>query len=158
MCYKVSAVSVKGLEGALTEQFCFDNCPNYVLPNVFTPNGDGCNDEFSAFSLRGLQRKPDGAMFSLCGSLDITQEDTWQRNCARFVKAVSFRVYSRWGKMIYSYQSDTTHSIYIDWNGKDNLGADLDGGTYYYTADIVFETIDPLNQNTSLKGWLTIIR
>src|SRR5258706_6534350 len=51
-CYKISTVDRSGNERELSESFCFDNCPYYELPNVFTPNGDNCNEKFSAYSNR----------------------------------------------------------------------------------------------------------
>jgi len=154
MCYKVSALDQQGKESPLSDQFCFDNCPNYVLPNVFTPNDDKCNAVFSAYSLRDL-----GSNGSTpCAQLDSGQLSVWRMNCARFVNAVTFNVYNRWGKEVYSYQSDETNSIYIDWNGKDNAGKDLDEGTYYYVANVVFDVLDPKKQNTTLHGWVVILR
>ena len=36
-------------ESALSDTVCTDNCPFYFLPNVFTPNVDGLNDQFQPF-------------------------------------------------------------------------------------------------------------
>ena len=35
-------------ESIPSDTICFDNCPEFVLPNVFTPNNDGNNDAFQA--------------------------------------------------------------------------------------------------------------
>ena len=45
-CYAVTAVDSIGNESAIVTRICVDNCPEYELPNVFTPNGDGQNDLF----------------------------------------------------------------------------------------------------------------
>ena len=49
-------------------------------------------------------------------------------------------------------------SIYIDWNGKDNTGRDLDAGTYYFAANVVFDVVDPKKRNKTIKGWLQLLR
>ena len=155
-CYKVSAVDRAGNESKLSDEFCFDNCPNYELPNVFTPNNDGCNDLFSAYSLRNYgEGNP-------CSYGNAQQDSTHlvslQMACARFVLGVTFKVYNRWGKEVYSYQSGGENTIYIDWNGKDNTGRDLDAGTYYFVANVVFDVVDPKKQNRTIKGWVQLFR
>ena len=48
-CYAISAVDSFNNESALSNSVCVDNCPDYTLPNVFTPNGDNTNDQFVPF-------------------------------------------------------------------------------------------------------------
>ena len=70
-CYVVTAVSLRGIESVLSNTVCKDICPNYALPNAFTPNGDGKNDVFVALA------------------------------CPSFVERVEFIVYNRWGSKVY---------------------------------------------------------
>ena len=70
-CYYVTAVSKRGLESRPSNLVCVDACPSLVLPNVFTPNGDGKNDLFVPL------------------------------RCPRFVEQISFVVYNRWGAKVY---------------------------------------------------------
>jgi len=152
-CYKISAVDRAGNESELSDQFCFDNCPYYELPNVFTPNGDDCNEVFSAFSDR-VSVDEDG--IGPCGG-PIDFEDL-KRRCARFVQKVTFTVYNRWGKEVYEYESGSERNIYIDWDGHDNNGRELSSGVYYYSAEVIFDVVDPAQQRKIIKGWVQIVR
>lgn len=76
-CYYVTATSKYGVEGPKSNTVCKDNCPSFLLPNIFTPNGDGRNDTFQAM------------------------------NCPRFVKEVLFIVYNRSGQQVYEYRGAT---------------------------------------------------
>ncbi|HEY9045278.1 MAG TPA: gliding motility-associated C-terminal domain-containing protein, partial [Ohtaekwangia sp.] len=142
-CYRISAVDSQGAEGPLSDPVCNDNCPYYALPNVFTPNADGCNDVFTA--------QYDGDATGSC-------QRTSTIGCPRFVKSVRFRVYNRWGREVYAYLSDAENSININWNGKDTDGNDLSTGVYYYTADVEFDVIYPAARNKKLKSWVHVLR
>ncbi|MFN0216035.1 MAG: gliding motility-associated C-terminal domain-containing protein [Saprospiraceae bacterium] len=70
-CYAVSALDSVGNESLLSNLFCVDNCPNYELPNAFSPNGDGANDLYTPFP-------------------------GW-----RFVQSVDMQIFNRWGNLVY---------------------------------------------------------
>lgn len=134
-CYKVSAIDTRGFESERSQAICFDNCPYYELPNTFTPNGDNLNDTFRAFDLPNSQ-------------------------CSRFVKSVDFKVYDRWGgKTIYqSKSSDGENGAFIDWSGNDTNNRPLPSGTYYFTATVVFNTLNSADRKQEFKNWVKIIR
>lgn len=71
-CYGVTAVDEEGNESELSNIVCVDNCPCYILPNVFTPNGDGDNDYFTP------------------------------RIPYRLVDEVEMKIYNRWGELVYT--------------------------------------------------------
>jgi len=151
-CYKIRALDRANNASKFSEVYCFDNCPYYELPNVFTPNGDECNNLFSAYSDRADIGGGEGT--GPCGQ-DFNNLRT---RCARFVLGVDFSVYNRWGKQVYSYASGGQRSIYIDWDGRDDNGKELTGGVYYYSADVTFDVVKPAAQRQTIKGWVHLIR
>jgi len=68
--YAVSAVDEKGNESALT-QLSIDNCSQFELPNIFTPNDDGTNDTFVPMDGR------------------------------RFISSFELKIYNRWGALVF---------------------------------------------------------
>lgn len=74
-CYAISVVDTLGNESPLSNVVCGDNCPEYRLPNVFTPNGDGANDVFGPFlpyrGVDGIQLE----IFNRWGQQVFTTED-----------------------------------------------------------------------------------
>jgi gliding motility-associated-like protein len=139
-CYRVAAVDRSGNLSTITDPICKDNCPVYVLPNVFTPNDDGTNDLFAA----------------------ITRQDndgSWL--CPRFVESVKFKVYNRWGVEVYNSELDSRpgeFSIMINWDGRNNSGIEVPTGVYYYTAEIKYQALNPNRSTYEMKGWVHILR
>ena len=67
-CYYVTALDSIGNESARSNVICVDNCPFYLLPNAFTPNGDGDNEIFKPINLRFIA-KVDFKVFNRWGQL-----------------------------------------------------------------------------------------
>ncbi|MGI4865625.1 MAG: gliding motility-associated C-terminal domain-containing protein [Janthinobacterium lividum] len=45
-CYAVQAVNPAGIRSAMSNVACQDECVFFILPNIFTPNGDTYNETF----------------------------------------------------------------------------------------------------------------
>ncbi len=76
-CYAVTAVdsAIIPNESPIVNKICVDNCPEYELPNVFTPNGDNINDMVTP--LPGY----------------------------RYVKDVDMKIYDRWGVLMFQTEN-----------------------------------------------------
>ncbi len=73
-CYVVTAIDSVGNESAFSNQACGDNCPDYTLPNVFTPNNDRVNDLFIPFPYRGV-KEIDLEVFNRWGQVVFATND-----------------------------------------------------------------------------------
>ncbi|HYC85807.1 MAG TPA: gliding motility-associated C-terminal domain-containing protein, partial [Chryseosolibacter sp.] len=144
-CYRVSAVDASGNESALSEPACSTSCPFFSLPNVFTPNADGCNDLFSS----RFHGPSEGA--GECGYSHTTY-------CPRFVKSLKISIYNRWGKKVYTSDSNLSGSIYVDWDGTDENGSPVATGIYYYVAEVHFDVLEPEKEYKVYKDWIHLIR
>ena len=71
-CYYVTALDSYDNQSRPSNYICVDNCPRYILPNVFTPNGDEINDLFIPFP--GYQ----------------------------FIQSIDLKIYNRWGQEVFS--------------------------------------------------------
>jgi len=55
-CYYVTAIDSFENESAPSVRLCLDECSNYLLPNVFSPNNDGINDLFQPLMTSYIER------------------------------------------------------------------------------------------------------
>ena len=67
-CYMVTATDSFGNEGMISNQFCVENCPEYELPNVFSPNADSKNDFFAPIKNKHIE-SVDMQIFNRWGQL-----------------------------------------------------------------------------------------
>jgi gliding motility-associated-like protein len=120
-CYALSATDTAGNESAMSQPFCFDNCPELELGNIFTPNNDGRNDFFTPIKLRS-------------------------------VKLLSFKIFDRWGALLFEQSEDIVHL----WDGSTSNGPANDG-VYYY---VIEAELMKLKESEKVKkaGTVTLLR
>ncbi len=140
--YYITALDRSGNESLPSDTITRDNCPKYLLPNVFTPNDDGKNDLFTPFYTDG----------------SITNFN--YGNCPRFVKSIQISIVDRTGKEVFSHNSEenVVDGIYINWDGKNKSGKNLPADTYYYNATVTFDILDENDSVKEIKGWVQILR
>ncbi len=73
-CYYVTAIDSAGNESLFSVRLCLDECSNYVLPNVFSPNNDGKNDLYLPLRTSYVE-KVDMKIFNRWGMLVFETED-----------------------------------------------------------------------------------
>lgn len=127
-CYAVTAVDRIGNESAYSNVVCIDNCPYYILPNTFTPNGDGQNDVFHPFLPY------------------------------RFVPKIEMRIYNRWGEEVFRTEDPYIGWDGKDSKGKDvSEGVYVYAG-YYYEQRLGGLVQKPLSGEKKGGGVIHLIR
>ncbi len=64
-CYAMKTLDTNANLSALGPEFCVDNCPEFELPNIFSPNNDEANDFFKAIRVKQIKE------------IDLTILDRW---------------------------------------------------------------------------------
>lgn len=105
----VTVINEFGCEGLAT--FTVDGTiPNYLVPNVFTPDGDGLNDFFN-FTYEGYNGQT--------GTLGP-------------VEVIRFSIWNRWGNLVYNNETPDT-----GWDGTFN-GEAAPADVYIYTIQLKY--------------------
>ena len=122
-CYYIVAFDSLGNSSPPGNIVCADNCPDYRLPNTFTPNGDGDNDLFIPYPYR-------------------------------FIERVDFKVFNRWGNLV--FETDNPDLL---WNGQSADGKDVAEGVYFYTCTVYERRVEGVVPSaTELSGFIQLIR
>jgi gliding motility-associated-like protein len=106
----LTITDVFGCSGSLTQtypQSSFADHTDFVVPNVFTPNGDGNNDLF-AFGVN-VGQQPD-AVLGACATLFV---------------------YNRWGQKVFESLGGN-----LAWDGRTMAGEQCVTGTYFYVFTV----------------------
>jgi len=78
------------------------------------------------------------------------RNDLYRPIRARYIDRVDFKVFNRWGQLVFQ-----TSDPMINWDGTNRRGKDLSDGVYYYTCD-VFESSGTFP--STLTGFIELIR
>ncbi|WP_162550350.1 gliding motility-associated C-terminal domain-containing protein [Hymenobacter nivis] len=127
-CYAVQAVSTGGLRSALSNVACQNNCPFFILPNIFTPNGDVFNEVFQPKSSSPLR------------SVHFKAFNRW--GVKVFESTTTSRIFINW---------DGGGAV-----GESGSSGKVSDGLYYYLAEVEFA--DAANTKITYKGWVQIVR
>ena len=127
-CYAVQAVGPGGARSALSNVACQTECVFFLLPNIFTPNGDGVNDVFQPKTASPLRR------------VHFQAFNRW--GVKVFENTTTARVFIGW---------DGGGAP-----GEAGTSAKVSDGLYYYLAEVAFA--DAANTTRTYKGWVQVVR
>lgn len=103
--YTLSAVDARGCTAVLDVAVPAANCPIY-MPNVFSPNRDGTNDQLAPQAAAGSG-----------------------------IIIVRFQVFDRWGGLVFDRKNLPLGAPELAWNGRRNA-TDVVPGVYAYQLDV----------------------
>ncbi|MFD1469450.1 gliding motility-associated C-terminal domain-containing protein [Hymenobacter caeli] len=108
-CYEVQAVGAGGVRSALSNVACQTECVFFLLPNIFTPNGDNQNDTFQPKTASPLR------------SVHFQAFNRW--GVKVFENTTTGRVFINWSG---------------GGPGEAGTGGKVSEGLYYYLAEVQF--------------------
>lgn len=133
-CYTVAAIDSSGNESNSTELKCTAYCPEYELPNVFTPNGDGNNDLF-------IPIQP-----------------------YKNVDSIQIQIYNRWGEPVFSTNDidinwNGEHQNIRRQSARRMLNLDqtnVNSAVYFYVCEVFELSLEP-QEPRIIKGTITVL-
>jgi hypothetical protein len=130
-CYAVQAVAASGAVSDTSNVACQDNCVFFSLPNIFTPNGDGANDQFRPRTSSPVRR------------VRFQAFNRWGVKVFENTTTADDPILINWdgGGPTGESGSKTTR---------------VSDGVYFYLADVEFA--DFANTKRTYKGWVEIVR
>jgi gliding motility-associated-like protein len=128
-CYAVVAVDSAGQSSARSNIECQDNCQIFVLPNIFTPDGDGRNDTFRPIFASPVNR------------VKVQVFNRWGAKVYEGVAPSDLTLWDGGGAR--------------GGEGRDS-GARASAGTYYYLVEVEFADLNRTKR--TYKGWLELMR
>ena len=85
---------------------------------------------------------------------DNGQNDLFRPRKKRFISHVDFKVFNKWGELVFS-----TTDADINWDGNNLKGKELADGTYFYTCLVFEREYDGILQRDNvLSGYIELIR
>ena len=121
--YEVQISDELGCAADTTISLFQDRGPVYI-PNVFSPNKDGVNDKFQIYAGSACE-----------------------------VTVASYRIFDRWGGLVFSANNFPSNSSAFWWNG-DSKGEGMEPGVYVYVIEVQYSN----GEFESFSGDVTLIR
>jgi gliding motility-associated-like protein len=132
-CFYVTGVDALSNETIPSNVQCYVPCLEFILPNAFTPNGDGNNDIYHPKWNKDISDIPDF-------DFDLIDFD--------------IEIFNRWGNLMYK-----TDDIKINWDGTNQMtGQACASGVYYYVCTIVKKVGDDAPKTYTQTGYIHLFK
>jgi len=132
-CFYVTGIDVLKNETAPSNTECYTPCLDFILPNVFSPNGDGINDLYHP----KWDKKP----------LDVPN---FEFDLIDF----DIEIFNRWGNLMYK-----TNNVKINWDGENHTtGKACASGVYYYVCTILKKAGNDEPKTYTLTGYIHLYK